>query len=182
VTAREGLAARLSASPLGLKLALLSTVLMVLVISTTFLFLRLNTEREVRRVFTDEMASSQRALRQLQERNLRLLLATSSLVSTSPTLRAALQTRLSETNAGLPSRAELLATIQAEVARIFRDLDGDMLGVTDDSGRVLASAGTYAPRPGTDLARLPAVRHALEAGSATADSGFGVLGEAGEAM
>src|SRR5262249_39261821 len=48
--------------------------------------------------------------------------------------------------------------------------------VTDDHGRVLAAVGSgTTPRPGEDLWRLPAVRHALSGDSVTADSGFGVL-------
>ncbi|HWC73240.1 MAG TPA: histidine kinase dimerization/phospho-acceptor domain-containing protein, partial [Gemmatimonadales bacterium] len=178
---------RLRASPLGAKLALLSALVTAAVVAVAFLALRASAASDVRRAFVAELEASQRGLQQLQDRDLRMLLATSSLVSTSPTLRAALQTWRVETNAGLPSRPDLLATIQREVERVFGDLDRDLLVVTDDSGRVLAAVGrtsgtartartgeTGVPSKG-ELIRLPAVRYALTADSATADSGFGVL-------
>ena len=119
------------------------------------------------------------ALQQLQDRDLHLLLATSS-VSTSPTLRAALQTWRFETNAGLPARPDLLATIQRELERVFADLDRDLLVVTNDSGKVLAAVGRAGPASGAaprkgEIVTLPAVRYALTADRPTADSGFGVL-------
>lgn len=158
-----------------MQLAALSVGATVLTIAITFVALRARTQAEVRGVFANELAASQRGLRQIQDRNLRLLLATSSLVSTSPTLRAALQTGLGEANAGLPSRPELLATIQREVQRIFQDLDRDLIVVTDDHGKVLASAGTGGPADGTDLGAVPAVRFALNSDTSIPDSEFGVL-------
>ena len=170
---------RLRASPLGVKLALLSALVTAAVVAVTFLALRASAGSDVRHAFVAELEESQRGLQQLQDRDLHLLIATSSVVSTSPTLRAALQTGRVETNAGLPARPDLLATIQREVERLFAGLDRDLLIVTDDSGRVLAAVGRGgraggAPGKG-DVVTLPAVRYALTADSATADSGFGVL-------
>jgi signal transduction histidine kinase/ActR/RegA family two-component response regulator len=168
----NGVAARLRASPLGMKLALLSALVTGGVVAVTFLALRARAGADVRRAFVTELETSQRGLQQLQDRDLRLLLATSSVVSTSPTLRAALQTWRVETNAGLPARPDLLATIQREVERVFADLDRDLLVVTDDSGHVLAAVGRAAadvPRKGSVIG-LPAVRDAADSGT-----GFGVL-------
>ena len=160
---------------LGIQLALLSALVTAGVVAMAFLGLRARAGADVRRAFVAELEANQRGLQQLQDRDLRLLLATSSVVSTSPTLRAALQTWRLETNAGLPARPDLLATIQREVGRIFGDLGRDLLMVTDDSGHVLAAVGPAGlPRKG-DIVRLPAVRYALTSDSATADSGFGVL-------
>jgi signal transduction histidine kinase/ActR/RegA family two-component response regulator len=170
---------RLGASPLGVKLALLSALVTAAVVAVTFLALRASAGSDVRHAFVAELEESQRGLQLLQDRDLHLLLATSSVVSTSPTLRAALQTGRVETNAGLPARPDLLATIQREVERLFADLDRDLLVVTDDSGRVLAAVGRSGRAGGVpgkgDVVALPAVRYALTADSATADSGFGVL-------
>jgi signal transduction histidine kinase/ActR/RegA family two-component response regulator len=171
---------RLRTSPLGAKLALLSALVTAAVVAVTFLALRASAASSVRRAFVAELEASQRGLQQLQDRDLHLLLATSSVVSTSPTLRAALQTWRVETNAGLPARPDLLATIQREVERVFADLDRDLLVVTNDSGKVLAAAGRAgtasgaAPQKG-EIVTLPAVRYALTADQPTADSGFGVL-------
>jgi signal transduction histidine kinase/CheY-like chemotaxis protein len=168
--------ARVRSSPLGVKLALLSAAATAVVVGVAFLVLRVRTEAVVRRVFVAELSASQRSLRQLQDQNLRLLLATSSLVSTSPTLRAALQTWRVESNSGLPPRNDLVVTIQHEVERIFADLNRDLLVVTDELGRVLVAVGPRGtPRAGEDLMRLPAVRYALASDGAAVDSGFGVL-------
>ena len=168
--------ARVRAASLGVKLALFSALVTAVVTGIAFLALRMRAEADVSRVFVAELESSQRALRQLQERDLHLLLATSSLVSTSPTLRAALNTWRGEANAGLPMRSDLIATIQVEVVRVFGELDRDLLIVTSDSGVVLAAVGKHGvPRVGENLSRLPAVHTALSADAATADSSFGVL-------
>jgi len=172
--------ARLRSASLGLRLAVVSMLATALVVGVTFVWLQARVADGVRRVFAAELAASQRGVRQLQDRELRLLLATSALVSTSPTLRAALQTRRVEANEGLAPRADLVATIQREVERVYGDLDRDLLAVTDERGRVLAAAGPGARlRPGDDLASFPAVRYALNTDSATADSGFGVLRRGG---
>ena len=169
---------RLRAQPLQLKLMLLAGGMTALVVAGSFLMLRTRALGDVRRVFADELAGSQRALRSLQERDLRLLLATSTLVTTSPTLRAALETARSEANAGLPARAALLATIRREAERVFGELDRDLLVVTDDQGRALVSVGrSDVP---ASLPRLPAVRHALQSEAPRADSSFGVLTLGGE--
>jgi len=172
--------ARFRSASLGLQLALVSVVATALVVGATFVWLQVRVAADVRRIFAAELAASQRGVRALQDRELRLLLATSALVSTSPTLRAALQTRRVEANEGQAPRPELLATIQREVERIYGDLDRDLLAVTDERGHVLAAAGRDARlRAGDDLASFPAVRYALNADSATADSGFGVLRRGG---
>ena len=86
------LAARLRNPSLQLKLVLLGGAVTAFVVAGAFLFLRGRAVADVRRVFAMELAGSQRLLRALQERDLQLLLATSTLVTTSPTLRAALET------------------------------------------------------------------------------------------
>ena len=172
----RGPVARLRAAPLGLRLALLSALLTALVVGVAFLALRDRTERYVRRVFESELMTGQRGLGQLQDRYLHLLLASGSLVSTSPTLRAALQTWRVEANAGLAPRNELLATLEDEAQALLGEIDRDLLVVTDERGRVLAAAGRGAlPRPGDRLGTLPAVHYALTTHAAVADSSFGVL-------
>ena len=160
---------------ISVKLVVLTAAATALVVSAAFLALRARVVTDIRREFASELDASQLALRGQQDRNLRLLLATSSLVSTSPTLRAALQTWRVESNAGLPTRNDLLATIQRELEVIFADLDHELLVVTDENGNVLAAAGRGAAVTRKNLYDLPAVRHALIADTITADSSFGVL-------
>ena len=170
------------ARPLAVQLALVSAVVTAIVAGAAFVILRMETAENVGDVFVTEVAATQTALGRLQARNQRLLLATSSFVSTNPSLRAAIGLVRTEANvAGSPQRAALLATIQAEVDRIYDELDHDLLVVTDDGGRVLAARGAGRElRVGDDLSGVPVVRYALEAEAATADSSFGVFrGEAG---
>lgn len=174
---------RLSATPLSAKLAILSAGMTVLVVSVAFIALRQKVEADIRRVFSQELSASQRGLGQLQDQNLRLLLETSALVSTSPTLRAALQTWRVEANSGLPRRDDLLETIRREVQRIFVGLDRDLMVVTDDRGRVLATAARgWAPAVGDDFSRLPAIREVLTTDTEGASSGFGVLSQGSQSL
>jgi signal transduction histidine kinase/ActR/RegA family two-component response regulator len=170
------------ARPLAVQLALVCALVTAMVAGTAFVILRVETAENVSDVFVQEVAATQTALGRLQARNQRLLLATSSFVSTNPSLRAAIGLVRTEANvAGSPQRAALLATIQAEVDRIYEELDHDLLVVTDDGGRVLAvRGGGRELRVGDDLSGVPVVRYALEAEAATADSSFGVFrGESG---
>ena len=168
---------------LGLKLALLSAGLTVAVVGAALVAMREAAVRDVRRVILSELRGSQQAWRTLQEQRLTLLLSTSALVSTSPTLRAALATAGGEASPGSAPRADLLATIRRETERIFGDLDRDLLLVTDERGQVLAGAA----RAGldwnaADLSRLPAVAHALNDSAPTPDSSFGLIQVNGETV
>lgn len=147
-----------------------------MVVGGAFLALRAAAVRDVRRVFLGELARNQQAWRTLQEERLHLLLAASSLVSTSPTLRAALQTARTEQNAGLSPRPDLLATVRRETEQVFGDLDRDLLVVTDDAGRVLAAVAREGiPWTSRDVSGLPPVRHALVAEVPVVDSSFGLV-------
>jgi signal transduction histidine kinase len=171
-----GLRAVLATRPLAAKLALLCAAVTVLVVGGALLLLRSAAVRDVRRVLVGELGESQKAWQSLQEQRLHLLLATSTLVSTSPTLRAALETGRGEANLGFAPRRELLTTIQREVERILGELDRDLLVVTDSTGKVLAAASREGLRWSvSEVAHLPAVRHALAAELPVADSSFGLI-------
>ena len=161
---------------LQFRLMLLGGTVTALVVGAAFLFLRARAVGDVRRVFAEELAGSQRSLRALQERNLKLLLATSSLVTTSPTLRAALETARVEANAGVSQRSSaLITTIRGEAQRVFDELDRDLLIVTDDQGEVLVSVGRGSLGTMPRISQLPAVRQALESDAPRPDSSFGVI-------
>ena len=166
---------RLRASSLGAKLALLGALLTAGVVGGTFIVLRIGTERSVRQVFVNELHASQAALQQIQANSRRLLLQTAVLVSGTPTLRAALDA--SRADSALAGSGELrVATIKQQVDEAFRELDADLLVITDDSGQVVTSASTVpGPSNGSSLRSLPAVQSALFGQSASADSAFGVL-------
>jgi signal transduction histidine kinase/ActR/RegA family two-component response regulator len=178
---RPGVQAWLRSRPLATQLAVLCALVTAVVAGTAFVILRAETAENVRSVFIGEVAATQRSLRQLQSRNLRLLLSTSSFVSTNPSLRAAVGLARQEPAVGTRRRDELIATIQREVDRIYDELDSDLLVVTDEAGLLLAQHGGGRDlAPGRDLSKVPVVRYALNAERATADSSFGVFrGEAG---
>jgi signal transduction histidine kinase len=174
----KGPIARLRGSSLGVKLALLCAALTVGVMATALLALRAAAVGDVRRVVLTELTEGQQSWRRQQTQRLHLLLATSSLVSTSPTLRAALATARDESTG---HQAELVATIQRETERVFGDLDRDLLVVTNENGHVL-SVVTRGQEPWdrADLSTLPAVRYALAADTPTADSSFELLRAGGQ--
>src|SRR3989454_11988433 len=78
----------------------------------------------------------------------RSLLRASTLMSDSPTLRAAMETYRSELAPHAHPRADLLATIQREAEKIAGGLGRDLLIVTDRNGRVLAVGGRPQEPPG----------------------------------
>ncbi|MGH7593510.1 MAG: response regulator, partial [Gemmatimonadales bacterium] len=125
-------------------------------------------------VFVTELGESQRTLGQIEDRNRRLLLQSARMVSTSPTLRAALDAWRGE-DGRVVTRAQRVATITRAVARTFQGLDVDLLVITDDSGRVVTVAGNPGPTVGSSLRSLPAVRSALFGQRTVVDSAFGVL-------
>jgi two-component system cell cycle sensor histidine kinase/response regulator CckA len=170
----RGLRGRLNRSSLGVKLIVFSAIATLLVITATFVALRARVEANVRTVFSRELGHGQQSFRQVQDQNLRVLLATSAIVSTSSGVRSALETiRIERTQGAEPSPAAL-ETVQRELGVVFGDLDKDLLLVTDADGAVIASVGRVSVPQGNLLA-LPAVRHSLEAMEVHPDSSFGVL-------
>lgn len=169
-------AGRIGGMPLGLKLALLAAALSVGVVGAVLLTVRRVAVRDVRGVMLTELRQGQQTWRTMQQQRLALLLSASAVVSTSPTLQAALATITVEASPGGRPRDDLLATVRRETERVFGDLDRDLLLVTDDRGQVLAGASRAGLTwTAADLSRLPAVAHALNDSAPTADSSFGLI-------
>ena len=83
-------------------------------------------------------------LSEIEKRQSRELQAQVDILAESPTLKAALDTYQSElavSNAS--SRAELILTIERELAKLAARIQPDVLAVTDPAGNVLATAGRY---------------------------------------
>ncbi|MCI0686897.1 MAG: hypothetical protein L0Y54_06635, partial [Sporichthyaceae bacterium] len=169
-------------SRLSVKLILLSALLTGLAVSAVFLAFSFEIRSNTRRLLLEELGRNQRTLLTLQERTLTQLLWTSSLLTESPTLRAAMETYRVEHSGRQAARTELLATIQHETEKVAAGLDKDLLVVTDDRGSVLAASGRRGARPATgeDLSALPAVRRALEVDAPIDASSFGVVRFRGE--
>ena len=162
---------------LGVQLGVFETVLMALVIAAAFLALSVEIRAITQRFFVRQLRGTQREVLSLQNRSLEQLVWTSSIITQSPNLRAAIETYRVESLSGHAMRAELLGTIQDEVEKIVAGLGKDLLVVTDDRGRVLAASERHGvhPRVGADVGTLPAVRRALDPSLPADASNFGVV-------
>lgn len=172
-----GLLSRWRSASMGAKLVLFSTLLTAASVFAAFLALDVAIRKNTRELLASTLGHHQRMLLNLQKRDLEQLVRTSTLMTDSPTLRAAMDTYRSEAAAGARSRTDLLATIQNEAAKIAAGLARDLLIVTDSEGRVLAVAGGGGPGPsiGADLASWPGVRRALAQDAPVGRQNFAVL-------
>ena len=172
----EGLLGRVSRTRLSVELAAGSALLTIAVVAVAFLGLSLEIRGVTKRFFADALRRDQGALLAMQRRTLQDLLLTSTVLTESPTLRAAIETYRSESQAGHAVRGELLETIGREAEGLVAGLGKDLLIVTDDQGRVLASRERRggAPAPGTDLSGLADVQRALDPTLPSDSSGFGI--------
>ena len=162
---------------LGVRLVVFGTVLITVVVGAAFFALSVEARATTQRFFVTELHRDQRHLLGLQARSLEQLVWTSSILTESPTLRAAIETYRVESLAGHGARPALLGTIQHEVEGIVAGLGKDLLIVTDDRGRVLAASERQGarPAPGDDLGSLAVVRRALDPNLPADASNFGVV-------
>ncbi len=149
---------------LGTKLIVFSTLLTAVAVCLAFALLSVSMRRHTKRLLAGTLAHHQSTILHLQSENLEELLRVSSLMTDSPTLRAAIETYAAESSPRAPARADLLATIQHELDKVAAGLRRDLFVVTDRKGRVLAASGGTGPRPaiGRDLSEHALLRHALE--------------------
>ena len=171
----------LQRTSLGIKLAALGAVVTAAVITVTFWGLAVQIRDATRSSFTAELSRNQRTLQQLEAYDASQLLFAASLITQTPSLQYDLSIYRAEANAGGRQRTDLVNTMERELRERLRSVGHDLLIVTDDSGRVFASAGNkgaangIAVARGTSLAGLDAVHRVLDA-NAPADSGaLGVL-------
>jgi signal transduction histidine kinase/ActR/RegA family two-component response regulator len=159
-------------SSLTVKLTSITALVTAGVVFAAFWALSIQTRRSATELFAGQLARYQESLVGLQRQNLATLVASTSVFTQSPTLRSAMLTYRAES--GLSgARADLVATVERELANLVTRAGRDLVLVTNDSGRVFASAatpGTQRPRRGADLSSLEAVRTALSPFT-SADSG-----------
>jgi signal transduction histidine kinase/CheY-like chemotaxis protein len=168
---------RLGTLSVGAKLITLCTLLTAAVVAVSFLVLSLSLTRHTERLLAETLSRHQRTLSHLQQDNLKELLRISTVMTDSPTLRAAMETFASESGLTTGGRADLLATIQNEASKVAGHLGRDVLVVTDRNGRVLAAAGKAgtAHRIGEDLSSIPLVRHVLDQDEPIGAGNFAVV-------
>ncbi len=91
-----------------------------------------------------ELERSQRWFAEIEGRRVRERQLQAMTIAENPTLKAAVDTYLAETAAGTPP-ADLLPTIDQEVAKLATVLDARALAVVDLDGRVLSAGGPAGP-------------------------------------
>ena len=156
---------------------LLTTLITVVVVGAAFVGLNARARANARQLTAEEVSRNQRALLALQQQELRGRLLTLAVLTESPTLRAAIDTyRLEARTASSDELTQLVATIQAEVGRMRGNLGEDLIVVTDDRGRVLASQVSQgvAPAPMQDLSSWEGVRQAVDPASTLQTAGISV--------
>ena len=170
-------------SSLGIKLAALGAAVTAAVVTVAFWGLAVEIRKATQQSFAAELSRNQRTLQQLEAYDASQLLFAASLITETPSLQYDLSIYRVEANAGGRQRTDLMNTMERELRERLRSVGHDLLIVTDDSGRVFASAAKNgggasdrnAIARGTSLAGLAAVHSVLDA-SAPSDSGaLGVL-------
>ncbi len=123
----------------------LSFLTVALVLGAVFTVLSVGVRDQVRRAVVDNLATAQQVFTQVEARRQQDLRATVATLAENPTLKAALDTWLSErAGASATTTDELLATVQREVDKIADRVSAGVLAVADSKGVVVASGGRQA--------------------------------------
>ncbi len=173
---------RFGAIRLSTKAILFNIALTSVVITAVFVTLSIEIRNETKQLLQDILNRSEKQVLSIEEDNLSQLLWASSQISNNPTLRAAMETYRLEPALKVEVRAELLATVQNELDKIWAGLRHDLLFVTSETGTVLASNGQEdsRPQPGDDLSKLPVLKRALNPAAGFGDRNFGVVSLQGQ--
>ena len=126
--------------------ALVASFLTVaLVLGAVFGVLSVTVRDRVRQTVADNLASAQQVFTGVEARRQREMHATVATLAENPTLKAALDTWLTERKgASAATLEQLLATVQREANKIADRVSADVLAVTDHDDRIVASAGSLA--------------------------------------
>jgi putative nucleotidyltransferase with HDIG domain len=123
----------------------MSFLTVTLVLGAVFTVLSLRERDHVRQSVTDNLASAQQVFTRVEGRRQDAMRASVATLAENPTLKAALDTWLTEkTHATEQTSGELLATVQREIDKIAGRVSADVLAVADGSRRVIASGGRLA--------------------------------------
>ena len=123
----------------------LSFLTVALVLGAVFTMVSLGVRDQVRRSVADNLAAAQQVFTQVEARRQQDLRATVATLAENPTLKAAIDTWLSErAGAGAATTEGLLITVQREVDKIADRVSASVLAVADDKGVVVASGGRQA--------------------------------------
>ena len=130
-------------APRLLTRALVTSFLTVaLVLGAVFAVLSLRVRDQVRQSVADNLASAQQVFIKVEARRQQEMRAQVAVLAENPTLKAALDTWLTERNtANDATSRELLSTVQRETTKIADRVGADVLAVADLSRRVVAAGG-----------------------------------------
>ena len=152
-------------APRLLTRALVTSFLTVaLVLGAVFTVLSVRVRDQVRQSVADNLASAQQVFTKVDGRRQQDLRASVATLAENPTLKAALDTWLTErSGANEATSQELLATVQRETNKIADRVGADVLAVADGSRRVVAAGG----RLSASWARGVVIGNAADASSPT---------------
>jgi putative nucleotidyltransferase with HDIG domain len=133
-------------APRLLTRALVASFLTVaLVLGAVFAVLTLRVRDQVRQSVADNLASAQQVFTKVEARRQQDMRASVATLAESPTLKAALDTWLTErSTANEQTSIELVETVQREARKIAERVGADVLAVADGSRRVVAAGGRLA--------------------------------------
>ena len=110
------------------------------VLGLTFLVLSWQTQARLRRAVADDLEGSQQRFADIEARRTRERRLQAVALAENPTLKAAVDTYVSEREQGTPS-ADLLPTIRHEAVKLADLMGVPALALVDGTGAILASAG-----------------------------------------
>ena len=135
----------MSAPRLVTRALVTSFLTVALVLAAVFAVLSLRVRDQVRQAVADNLASAQQVFTRVEARRQLDMRASVAVLAENPTLKAALDTWLTErSTANERTSNELLSTVQREVNKIADRFSADVLAVADSSQRVVASGGRLA--------------------------------------
>ena len=122
-----------------------SFLTVALVLGAVFTMLTIRVREQVRQSVADNLASAQQVFTLVEARRQQDVRAAVATLAENPTLKAALDTWLSErASASERTSRELLATVQRECDKMAERVAADVLAVTGAEGRIVASSGRLA--------------------------------------
>jgi len=121
-----------------------SFLTVILVLIAVFVVISVEVRQRMRDSVAKNLAAAQEMFTRVESRRQQEVLATVATLAENPTLKAALDTWLTERKSAPAMTEELLATVQNEIDKLAGRISADVLAVTDPQGRVVASAGRLA--------------------------------------
>jgi len=117
-------------------------VLLVMVFSVVWF----STRTQVRQSVAAQLSASQRVFSSLETRRQHEMLAQTSVAADSPTLKAAIDTYLQETQNGAAPTPALFTTIDNEIGNVASQIQPDAIVLTDLKQTTISAAGRMADR------------------------------------